>query len=169
MVPDEILEDIFAYLSRDDLEHCEMICLKWSNFIEGSKRLAQCRVVSLKYKLNRPDDNPNNSFWMELKSPTGKTIRIEDDPAQQELPAFRVFRNVIIEEFTIYDIIDFLEERWAKIFKLTGGRIIVKSVYMTCADETLLDDTILKRFHALIPSSNISIRTKLHQSVYRIY
>src|SRR6185437_11263191 len=94
MLPSEILEDIFAYLSRDALDHCEIICLKWSKLIETSKRLSQRRIVSLLYNEHYPNQY-NPRFWVELKSSTGKTIRIVDDPNQQELPAFRVFKNVI--------------------------------------------------------------------------
>ena len=158
MAPVEILEDIFVYFSRDDLDYYAIICLKWSKIIETSKRLTQRRVVSLKYGHQYSVNDLNNRFWMELKSPNGKIIHIEDDPNQQELPAFRVFKNTIIDELVEHagrGIHVLLEKLWAKIFKLAGGRILVKSLYMTCAEEFLQDDMILKRFHDLLQGRKI--------------
>src|SRR3569623_2911978 len=102
MVPSEIVEEVFAYLSRDALNYCEITCLKWSKLIESSKRLSQRRIVSLDYNIYYPDEDPNERFWVELKYSTGKTIRIVDHPNQQELPASRVFKNVIIDELILH-------------------------------------------------------------------
>ena len=57
MVPGEIVEEIFAYLPRDALDHCEIICLKWSKLIETSKWLTQLRLVNFGYS-----DDPNQCF-----------------------------------------------------------------------------------------------------------
>ena len=161
MVPSEIVEEVFAYLSRDALDYCDITCLKWSKLIESSKRLSQRRIVSLNYNIYYPEKDPNDPFWMELKSSTGKTIRIVDDPNQQELPASRVFKNVIIDKLAekhLYNI-DFLEERWMKIFKLVGARIIVKSVYLGTYTRIFehLENILLKRLHDLLTSRKISV------------
>jgi hypothetical protein len=167
MVPGEILEDIFAHLSRDDLDCCEIICLKWRNVIETSKQLTQRRVVSFKYC---PVNNGPN-LWMEfISQTTGKTIRIEGDPIQQELPASRVFKNIIIDKLgrsyiynlnrsCQFDCLDYLEEAWEKIFKLAGDRIIVKSVHVTLRQLPFQHNhsynVILLRFHDLLSSRKI--------------
>jgi hypothetical protein len=62
MVPSEIVEEIFAYLSRDALDYCEITCLKWSKLLESSKRLSQRRIVSLDYNIYYPDEDPNEDF-----------------------------------------------------------------------------------------------------------
>ena len=166
MVPSEILEEIFAYLSRDALDYCKIISLKWSKVIETSKRLTQRRVVSFKYC---PVNGP--SLWMEfISQTTGKTIRIEADPTQQEIPASRVFKNIIIDKLgrsyiynlnrsCQFDCLDYLEEAWEKIFKLAGDRIIVKSVHVTLRQLSRQHghsyNAILLRFHDLLSSRKI--------------
>jgi hypothetical protein len=175
MVPGEIVEEIFAYLPRNVLDYCEIICLKWSRLIESSKRLSQRRIVRLSYNRNYPDKVSNDRFWVELKFSTGKTIRIVDDPNQQELSASRIFKNVIIdklvEKYLYY--IDFLEERWIKIFKLVGARIIVKRVFLEIKRNSFEDfepfQKILKRFHDSLTSKKISVKRKLYRSFYRIH
>jgi hypothetical protein len=129
-------------------------------------------------------------FYVELKSSTGKTIRIEYN--DEDLPctllktviidelgghsmikyirgyrnlAYPVFKNVIIDELVEHGTV--FEGLSSNIFYWAGFRIIVKRVFLEIKTNSYRDDEeieLFERLHGSLTCRKLSVKRKLYRS-----